>query len=973
MATDLDPTDWPSFRTQAHRILDDALDYVEHIRERPVWQPIPDNTRERFRDPIPRGPSDLAEVHGKFLRDILPYATGNTHPGFMGWVHGGGTPVGILAEMLAASLNANLGGRDHIPIEVERQIVLWMRTIFHFPDSATGLFVTGASMANLIGMLIARDVALGSEVRRAGVAAASRRLTAYASAAVHMCIARATDYSGLGSDALRLIPAQPGRGMDLAELEKTIEADRRAGFAPFLLVGTAGTVDTGAIDDLNALADVSRREQLWLHVDGACGALAVLAPDLAPRLKGIERADSLAFDFHKWGQVPYDAGFILVRDGLLHREAFATSAAYLRREERGLAGGSAWPCDFGPDLSRGFRALKAWFTLQVYGADALGAVISRTCGLARYLETRVMETPELELLAPVPLNIVCFRYRAGNHAHRVNARIVADLHEAGDVAPSTTVIDGQLAIRAAIVNHRTSRAEIDMLIEKTVAAGRAIEHGALLSRQEPCGEAADWAPRRLRESRLRELETQIAGDAAAIPLRFERACLLAEVGRATDARNAYLDVLSREPSHRAALNNLGTLLYETGYRTAARTAYTQAVAKHPVDAVSHVNLANALREDGGLAEAREHYETALRLQPDLAGAHQGLACVLEGCGDPSGAARHRRIEFESRPVVALPYRGERPPVSLLLLAGSTDGNIPIRHFLDDRVFQTFLVFVEFYNPTTPLPPHRLVFNAIGDADRASPALAAAQSVLAFTKTPVINAPAAVAATGRSDNAQRLRGIPGVITPRTVTLPRVLLEGPDAATTLARHGFELPILIRTPGFHTGLHFLRVETIAQLPAALAELPGDDLTVLRYLDARGPDGKSRKYRVMMIDGKLYPLHAAISSHWKIHYFTAEMADNAEHRAEDAEFIENMPKVLGSRAMAALAEIQSRLGLDYAGIDFGLSADRQILLFEANATMVVNPPEPDEKWAYRRPAVERIHAAMRRMLMGRAAECSL
>jgi hypothetical protein len=241
-------------------------------------------------------------------------------------------------------------------------------------------------------------------------------------------------------------------------------------------------------------------------------------------------------------------------------------------------------------------------------------------------------------------------------------------------------------------------------------------------------------------------------------------------------------------------------------------------------------------------------------------------------------------------------------------------------------------------------------------------------VLALTTAPVINAPAAVAATGRSDSSQRLAGIPGVVTPAAATLPRTLLAGPDAATTLARHGFKLPLLIRTPGFHTGRHFLRVDTIAQLPAALAELPGEDLTVLRFLDARGLDGKVRKYRVMMIDGELYPLHVAISSHWKIHYFTADMADHPEHRAEDAEFLENMAGVLGPRAMAALTEIQARLGLDYAGIDFGLSASGEILLFEANATMVVNPPEPDEKWAYRRPAVERIYAAVRRMLMSRA-----
>jgi len=607
--------------------------------------------------------------------------------------------------------------------------------------------------------------------------------------------------------------------------------------------------------------------------------------------------------------------------------------------------------------------------MKVYGADALGAAISRTCALARYLESRVKATPELELLAPVQLNIVCFRYRANYDSHRVNARIVIDLQEAGAVAPSTTILEGRLAIRAAIVNHRTSRAEIDTLIEKTVEAGRAIESSALGSQQGQPSEAEEWMPRKLREARLRELEAQLASDSGAIALRFERACLLAEVGRTADARDAYLDLLSREPSHRAALNNLGTLLHETGYRTAARTAYAEAAARHPDDPMSHVNLANAMAQNGSLAEAREHYETALRLQPDHAEAHQGLANILAESGDHPGAASHRQMGFASRPVVALPYRGAGPPVSLLLLAASAGGNIPLRHFLDERIFQTYIVFVEFYDPAIPLPPHRIVFNAIGDADLAAPALAAAQSLLALTKAPVINAPAVVAATGRSDNAERLSGIAGVIAPRTVTLPRALLAGPDAATSLARHGFEFPLLIRTPGFHTGRHFLRVEAIGELPAALAELPGEELTVLRYLDARGQDGKVRKYRVMMLDGELYPLHVAISSCWKIHYYTAEMTDRPEHRAEDAEFLENMAAVLGPRAMTALAEIQRRLGLDYAGIDFGLSPTGEILLFEANATMVVNPPEPEEKWAYRRPAVERIYAAVRRMLMARAA----
>jgi aromatic-L-amino-acid decarboxylase len=403
-------------------------------------------------------------VHDEFMRDILPFATGNVHPGFMGWVHGGGNVPGMLAEMLAAGLNANLGGRDHMPIEVERQITHWLRQLFEFPSSASGLFVTGTSMANLLGVLIARTRALGVEVRRNGVAAVGKRLVAYTSAAAHGCIAQAMDLSGLGSTALHVVPTNDLHQINIDAFNAAIAQARHAGRTPFLVVGTAGTVDTGAIDDLAALAAIARQEQLWFHIDGAIGALAIMAPDIAPRLAGIQQADSIALDFHKWGQVPYDAGFILMRDGALHRAAFASPAAYLRRETRGLAAGALWPCDFGPDLSRGFRALKTWFTLKVYGTDALGAMISRTCELARYLEIKIATSHELELLAPVSLNIVCFRYR-GDDPDRLNARIVADLHESGIATPSTTMIGNRLAIRAAIVNHRTEPRDIDALLK----------------------------------------------------------------------------------------------------------------------------------------------------------------------------------------------------------------------------------------------------------------------------------------------------------------------------------------------------------------------------------------------------------------------------------------------------------------------------------------------------------------------------
>jgi aromatic-L-amino-acid/L-tryptophan decarboxylase len=468
----LDPTDWVSFRAQGHRMLDDILDYIEGVENRPVWQPIPDEARARFREPLPRAASSLTEAHGRFMQDVLPFSTGNAHPGFMGWVHGGGTPVGMLAEMLAAGLNANLGGRDHMPIEVERQILIWMRELFGFPETASGLFVTGTSMANLMAVLIARTTVLGFEVRRQGLAAGGKRLIAYTSAAAHGCVRQAVDLAGLGSAALRRIATDARQRMDLAALTAAIAEDRVQGFTPFLLVGTAGTVDVGAVDDLAGLADLAKREGIWFHVDAAYGALAMMAPDLAPLFRGIERADSIAFDFHKWGQVPYDAGYLLVRDGERHRASFAAPAAYLRRETRGLAAGSPWPCDFGPDLSRGFRALKTWFTLKVHGTEALGAAMSRSCALARVLEQKIAARPELELLAPAQLNIVCFRYRAVE-ADRVNAEIVADLHESGIAAPSTTTIDGKLAIRAALVNHRTQERHIDSLIEGVLRFGKA--------------------------------------------------------------------------------------------------------------------------------------------------------------------------------------------------------------------------------------------------------------------------------------------------------------------------------------------------------------------------------------------------------------------------------------------------------------------------------------------------------------------
>ena len=465
MTEDLDPQDWGALAALGHRMLDDMLDHLRTLRAQPVWRPMPDPVRaELAAGTLPREGRDPAALYAELGRLVLPYGTGNTHPRFMGWVHGGGTPVGMLAEMLAAGLNSNLGGRDHAPVELERQVIAAAAAIVGMPASSGGLLVTGSSIANFIAVLVAsRHEAGAASVRREGVA--GRGLVGYASVAAHGCVPRAFDMAGLGTAALRLVPVDARQRIDLPALEAAIRRDRAAGLRPFMLVGSAGTVDCGAVDDLRALADIASREEIWFHVDGAFGALAALSDRHRPLLRGMERADSLAFDFHKWAQVPYDAGCVLIRDAAAQAATFAQSLAYLQREERGLGANTPWPCDLGPDLSRGFRALKVWMTLQSAGADGLARVVDRCCAVAAHLAARIEQEPVLELLAPVALNIVCFRVRVGADLDRLNTDLVYNLQEAGIAAPSLTTIGGVRAIRAAITNHRTVEADADLLVD----------------------------------------------------------------------------------------------------------------------------------------------------------------------------------------------------------------------------------------------------------------------------------------------------------------------------------------------------------------------------------------------------------------------------------------------------------------------------------------------------------------------------
>lgn len=478
----------------------------------------------------------------------------------------------------------------------------------------------------------------------------------------------------------------------------------------------------------------------------------------------------------------------------------------------------------------------------------------------------------------------------------------------------------------------------------------------------------EWPLHQRREAALQAANARLARQPRAIEPAFDRARLLWELGRTEEARRAYLDLLAVCPTHPGALNNLGALLQSTGFTTAARTCYAEAVKWHPENPTAHVKLAHLLLEAEELPLAREHYEKALQLAPDHAEAHQGFANLLTELLDEEAAQLHRRMGFQGRAVDVLPYRGAGRPIRVLLLVSAARGNVPIRQFLDDRIFLVTVIVTEFYDPATPLPPHRLIVNAIGNADICRPALEAAQKLIALSPAPVLNSPSAVLATGRVAVAGRLGHVPGVVTPAMADVPRELLAAPDALAVLAAKGFAVPFLLRTPGFNNGRNFFKIENAQDLAAALAALPGREITAIQFLDARGGDGKIRKYRVMLVDGKMYPLHAAIARQWKIHYVTAEMADNPEHRAEDAAFLNNMSEVLGQRAMTALEQIRDMLGLDYAGVDFSLNDKGEIILFEANATMIVCPPEPGEQWAYRRVPVKRITDAIGAMFIGKA-----
>ena len=475
----LDPADWEAFRVDAHRLVDDLLDFMAGVRDRPVWQTVPAESRQRIERPLPRRGTPLGDVLDDVREHILPYPTGNVHPRFWGWVMGNGTADGLLAEMVTATMNSNLGGGDVSPAYVEHRVVSWMAELMGFPREASGLLVNGATMASFVGLTVARHAKAGFDVRTNGMQSEHPVLVVYGSKETHSCVTRAIEILGIGTANYRRLPVDDQYRMDVGALRQAVEADVRAGKRPLAVVGTVGTVNTGASDDIPAIAEVARAHGMWLHVDGAFGAMARLSPELGEAVRGIELADSLAVDLHKWGYLPYGVACVLVRDAATHSSAFAYTATYLASTTRGFLAPGIPFSDRGIELSRRFLGLKVWMALRTHGVEKLGRLIAQNVRQARALVAMVESTPELELLAPAPLNVVNFRYRGIDadpaSLDAVNQEILLRLQEQGIAMPSSTVLQGKFAIRVANTNHRTRTDDMRVLADAVVRLGREIE------------------------------------------------------------------------------------------------------------------------------------------------------------------------------------------------------------------------------------------------------------------------------------------------------------------------------------------------------------------------------------------------------------------------------------------------------------------------------------------------------------------
>jgi len=476
----LDPKDWGEFRALAHEMVDGMVDHLSTLDEQPAWQPVPGEVSLRLlEEPIPWEPQGDRAAYEAFVGDVLPYPNGNLHPRFFGWVQGNGIPLAMMADMLASGMNPHLAGFNHAPVLVEQKLIAWLAELMGFPAGTSGVLESGGTMGNVLGLTVARHAKAGFDVHRLGLRGGEQPLVVYCSTETHGWIEKGVELLGLGTDCLRKIPVDSSFRMDLGVLREQIFEDVDQGLRPICVIGTAGTVNTGAIDDLAGIRRVCDEFGLWFHVDGAFGALACLSPVLREKVSGIHLADSVAFDLHKWMYLPFEIACVLVKDEAAHLATFAHAPSYLATLSRGPAAGGMVFADRGFDLTRGFKALKAWMCLKAFGVNAFAAQIEENVRQAEYLDSLVSASSELELVASVSLNVVCLRYVGGlrdfEALNRVNTEILLRVQEQGIAVPSSTVIDGKFTIRVCLVNHRTQLSDIECVVGRIIEIGRQVE------------------------------------------------------------------------------------------------------------------------------------------------------------------------------------------------------------------------------------------------------------------------------------------------------------------------------------------------------------------------------------------------------------------------------------------------------------------------------------------------------------------
>ena len=472
----LDPQDWEKTRELMHQMVDDAIEFTKTIRNDKIWQPMPEDVLESFKTKLPQNPQDGNTVYNEFKTTIMPYTMRCVHPRYWAWYMGSGLMSGTIGDFWASVLNPNLGGANHSGHKVEEQVIDWVKEIMQFPEASSGLLVSGASMANFTALAIARNVKAGYDIRTEGIRShIANKMVVYGSTEVHSCNQKALEMLGMGAKGLIKIPVNTDYTINIEALKNQIKSDKDKGLLPFAIIGTSGTVNTGAIDDLERLAEICKAEDLWFHVDGAIGAIAMISDVLRPQLKGITRADSVALDLHKWLHMPFEAGCVLVKHKDAHKKTFSLIPEYLAKNTRGLASGEDWFSEYGLQLSRRFRALKVWMSLKEHGVKRFGRMIDKNVAQARYLGQLIANHKQLELVAPIGLDIVCFRYHPKNKSleelNILNKEIKLQLEERAIALPGDTTLNGIYCIRVAISNHRTTNEDFDDLVHHVVAIG----------------------------------------------------------------------------------------------------------------------------------------------------------------------------------------------------------------------------------------------------------------------------------------------------------------------------------------------------------------------------------------------------------------------------------------------------------------------------------------------------------------------